>query len=58
MIESNCSKDTSRDFLIIETPMTLSAGSIVILDIGYTGVITTETEGIFRGSYQQENQQR
>lgn len=58
VIASEWSKDTRRDFLTIETPMTLSVGSIVILDIGYTGVINTETKGIFRGSYQQENQQR
>lgn len=50
--------DPRRDFLIIETLVTLLAGSVVILDISFTGVINTETKGIFRGSYQQENEQR
>lgn len=58
VLSSDYIEDTRRDFLIIETPMTLQQGSIVILDIFYSGLIDTETKGIFRGSYQQGAEQR
>lgn len=57
-IKSSSRIDTRRDFLIIETPVTLQQGEDIILDIAYTGVIATETKGIFRGSYQHGAERR